>query len=100
MVHFRISCTSKSGKVGLVIKDVEVKVIDEKMSFGDISSQRGFFIHTVMYFAMTPLECYCLTRDIVDDVIDCETLKPFNKMLLLKDITITLDHLFYLKDLG
>lgn len=90
----------KSGKVKLVINNVEVKVLEPTMSFGDISSQPGSYNRKASFYAKTYLECYYLDKQVFDDAIDYEILKPYNKILMLKDITIALDQLYYIKDLG
>ena len=90
----------RTGKVKLVINNIEVKVLEAPMSFGDISSQQGSYNRKASFFAKTYLQCYYLDKQVFEDTIDCEILKPFNKMLMLKDITIALDQLYYIKDLG
>lgn len=89
----------KKGKVKIVINDIEVQTRVEKQSFGDISSQPGSYMRKANFVAKGQVDCYCLDKEVFEDIIDCAILKPFNK-ILLKDITVALDQLFYLKDLG
>lgn len=91
----------KNGQAKIVIKDIEIKVLDKGMSFGDIvTSQPGLYTVKASLYAKTNLECYYLNKTHFDEIIDSELLlRPFNK-ILFKDITIALDQLYYVKELG
>ena len=91
----------KHGEVKIYMKDIEIKRLTKGKSFGDIvTSQAGLYTIKASFYARTHLECFYLTKEIYDEVIESELLlKPFSK-LLFKEITIALDQLYYVKILG
>lgn len=89
------------GKVKIVIGEVEVKEIEPPKSFGDISSHPSSYLRTASFYAATNgVSVYYLEKDSYNDIIDCSVLKPYNNLLNFKDITVSLEQLFYIKDLG
>lgn len=89
----------KSGKVKVYINNVCIKELEKGSSFGEISSLKSYS-RPAIFIAFDKLECYMLDRDSFEEVIDNDMLKPLQKILILKDITIALEHLYYIKELG
>ena len=89
------------GKVKIVIGEIEVKEIEPPKSFGDISSHPGSYLRTASFYAATnDVSVYYLEKESYNDIIDCSVLKPYNNLLNFKDITVSLEQLYYIKDLG
>ena len=88
------------GKVSLIINKVEVQVLESPSSFGDISATSEPYEQTASYFAKTSVTCLCLDKEVFIDIIDNETMTKSRKMCTFHDVTITLDQLDFVKELG
>ena len=93
----------KSGSVEIKIATIIIKTLEQNQTFGDICSQIGSYTRKVNFIsASIKCECYYIEKESYDDIVDKDEifLKPLKKMLQMKDITVTLDNLYYLKELG
>lgn len=88
------------GRVKIKINNMDGKILEEGQCFGDIISQSGSYLTTANYIALTAVECFYLEKELYDELFDCEILQPFKSILNVKDITVTLDQLYYIKELG
>jgi cGMP-dependent protein kinase len=89
----------KSGQVRAFIGEVLIKEFGKNESFGDISSGKRYS-KSVTFATNERTECYVLEKEIFDEIIDSSLFKPLEKIFVLKDITITLDNLHFVKELG
>ena len=93
----------KSGSVEIKIDSIILKILEKNQTFGDIYSQIGSYTRKANFISSSlKVECYYIEKENYDDIVDKDEifLKPLKKMLQMKDITISLDNLYYLKDLG
>lgn len=88
-----------SGKVGMEINNVEVKWLSDGHSFGDIISKPTSFSQKATYFAKTNVECFYLEVECYKEIFNVEKFE-ISPTLNLKDETLSLDKLYYVKDLG
>ena len=89
-----------SGRVGIVINNIEVKTLKDGQSFGDIMSASSDYSQKATYYANTVVEVIYLEVDSYKEIIDLGIIRNITSSLNLKDITLTLDKLYYVKDLG
>ena len=93
----------KSGSVEIKIDSIILKILEKNQTFGDIYSQIGSYTRKANFISSSlKVECYYIEKENYDDIVDKDEifLKPLKKMLQMKDITMSLDNLYYLKDLG
>ena len=93
----------KSGNVEIKIGTITIKTLEQNQTFGDICSQICSYTRKANFIsASIKCECYYIEKESYDDIVDKDEifLKPLKKMLQMKDITVTLDNLYYLKELG
>ena len=92
----------KQGNVQILIKDNQIKILSNNSYFGDISSEKGSYSRKANYIALTYCICYTLDKKIFEDFVDKENplYKSLKQMLVLNDVTISLDSLYYVKDIG
>ena len=93
----------KSGTVEIKIDKNTLKILEKNQTFGDIYSQIGSYTRKANFISSSlNVECYYIEKENYDDIVDKDEifLKPLKKMLQMKDITMSLDNLYYLKDLG
>jgi CRP-like cAMP-binding protein len=92
----------KKGNVQILVKENQIKILSNNEYFGDISSEKGSYSRKANYISLTNCTCYTLDKKIFEDFVDKENplLKSLKKMLVLNDVTISLDSLYYVKDIG
>ncbi len=90
----------KNGNVEIKKGSKTLKMIEPGHSFGDIFSQIGAYTRKADFVSNAiKMECYYILKDNYDEIVGFDSLlNPIN--LHMKDITITLDNLYYIRDLG
>ena len=83
-----------------MINNIEVKTLKDGQSFGDIMSASSDYSQKATYYANTVVEVIYLEVDSYKEIIDLGIIRNITSSLNLKDITLTLDRLYYVKDLG
>lgn len=92
----------KSGIVEIKVGKTEGKKLEEKHTFGDISSQAGTYTRKADFIALSDVECYYIDKEVYDEIVDNDNnlINPLKNLIVMKDITITLESLYYVKELG
>lgn len=94
----------KTGKVKVTANQKTLKVLGPKQSFGDICSKQHSYYQTVDCIAMTDVECYYIQKAKYEEIAHNGNKNAFEptigNLLNLKDITVTLDSLFFLREVG
>ncbi len=90
----------KNGNVEIKIGSGTLKILEPGNSFGDIFSQIGAYTRKANFISNAiKMECYYILKEKYDEIVGLDNLfNPLN--IHMKDITMTLDHLYYIKDLG
>ncbi len=90
----------KNGNVEIKIGTKTLKFLEPKHSFGDICSQKGAYTRKANFIAnVIKTECYYIKKECYDKIVGLDNI--FNHLnFKMKDITMTLDNLYYIKDLG
>ena len=90
----------KNGNVEIKIGSGTLKILEPGNSFGDIFSQIGTYTRKANFISNAiKMECYYILKEKYDEIVGLDNLfNPLN--IHIKDITMTLDHLYYIKDLG
>ena len=92
----------KEGNVQIIVKDNQIKLLSNNSYFGDITSEKGSYSSKADFIALTYCICYTLDKKIFEDLVDKENplFKSLKQMLVLNDVTISLDSLYYVKEIG
>ena len=92
----------KTGSVQITISKVVLKTIDKNHTFGDISSQIGEYSRKADFVAFGRVECYIIDKDTYEEIVenDNQVLNPLKKLFVMNDITISLESLYYTRELG
>ena len=90
----------KNGNVEIKIGTKTLKFLEPNHSFGDICSQKGAYTRKANFIAnVIKTECYYIKKENYDKIVGLDNI--FNHLnFRMKDITMTLDNLYYIKDLG
>lgn len=89
----------KAGKVKVYKGREFVREMETGSTFGEISLLTNF-IRSATVKASGTVECYVLSKESFDEVIDINLLKHLQKVISLQDISVTLEELFFVKILG
>ena len=92
--------TLLSGTVAMDINNIEVKTLSSGQSFGDIISTDNNYAQKATYYAKTNVDAMYIEAEAYKEIIDLGVIKSFTSSLNLKDITLTIEQLFYVKELG
>ena len=91
----------KEGKIQIFINGKKVKKLTETQTFGDISSEKGSYSRKADFVSLTKIICFIIEKESYEQLFDDnELFQPLKKMLFLKDLTISLDSLYYIRDIG
>lgn len=90
----------RKGKVKVLINNIHIKDLEQGAYFGDITNSPDFYSKKACFLASDRVECYTLDKDAYEEIIDSSIEKPIHSVMVLKDITIQIDQLYYLKELG
>ena len=92
----------KEGNVQILVNEMQIKILQNNQNFGDIHSEKGSYSKKADFIALTNCICYTLNKKIYEDLVDIENpiFKTLKKMLVLNDVTISLDSLYYVKEIG
>lgn len=92
----------KSGVVHITISKVIVKILDKNHTFGDISSQIGEYSRKADFVAFGRVECYIIDKEIYEEIVDNDNqvLKPLKQLLVMNDLTISLENLYFIREIG
>ena len=92
----------KTGSVQITISKVVLKTLDKNHTFGDISSQIGEYSRKADFIACGRVECYIIDKDTYEEIVenDNQVLNPLKKLFVMNDITISLESLYYTRELG
>ena len=92
----------KSGQVQIQISKVVVKTLEKHQSFGDISSHAGEYSRKADFVSNGKVECFILEKETYEEIIenDNQVLEPLKQLLVMNELTLSLDNLFFIKELG
>ena len=92
----------KIGTVHITISKVAVKTLEKNHTFGDISSQIGEYSRKADFVASGRVECYIIDKETYEEIVenDNQVLNPLKKLLVMNDVTISLESLYYIRELG
>ena len=92
----------KEGKIEIKNKEKKINILSSNQYFGDITSEKGFYSRKADFISLTKSIIYTIEKKIYEEIVDKENplFKTLKKILMLNDITISLDSLFYVKDIG
>ena len=92
----------KIGTVHITISKVAVKTLEKNHTFGDISSQIGEYSRKADFVAPGRVECYIIDKETYEEIVenDNQVLNPLKKLLVMNDVTISLESLYYIRELG
>ena len=95
------------GRVNIQIKKsdktIVIRTLENNQTFGDISNKNNFYTQKVDFIANSYVKCLFLEKEIYEKFTENSTeILNFNQLIIndFNDLTITLDELYYLKDLG
>lgn len=89
----------KEGKVDVFINGIFIKELDKNESFGEVSCLRRYS-RPATFVAKGKVDCWMIIKEFFDEVLGSNELKPHRKLMMLKDITISLENLYFVKDIG
>ena len=92
----------KEGEVQIVINEKEIKTLSNNNSFGDILSEKNSYSRNANFFSLTKTIIYTLNKKKYEEIVDKENplFQTLKKLIVINDITINLNSLYYVKDIG
>ena len=89
------------GKIEIYIEKNNIKKLTKNQFFGDIISQKGSYSRKANFIALTKVICLIIEKENYEKILEEDELfQHLKKMLVLKDLTISLDSLFFVRDVG
>ena len=80
-----------------------VKYLSKGDSFGDISMYPSYYSQKANYKAVTKVQCFCIRKEIYEELVSQDSscfLSKINFGQFTKDFTISIDKLYFVKELG
>ena len=93
----------KNGSVQIKIGDVIIQTLEEGMTFGEFTTFKKITKKANYIASSSKVECYYIEKENYEDITEKEILTPLKKYLRKekdKNNNITLEQLYYIKDLG
>ncbi len=88
------------GKIEIFIENNNIKKLTKNQFFGDIISQKGSYSRKANFISLTKVICLIEKENYEKILEEDELFQHLKKMLVLKDLTISLDSLFFVRDIG
>ena len=93
----------KSGSVQISIGDIIIQTLDPGSTFGEFTNYKKMKKRANFIAANSIVECYYIEKEIYEEIMEKEILFPLKKYLTKvknNDDDISLDKLYYIRDLG
>ena len=91
----------QEGKIEILIENNHLKKLTKNQFFGDIISQKGSYSRKANFISLTKVICLIIEKETYEKILEEDELfQSIKKMLFLKDLTISLDSLFFVRDIG
>ena len=91
----------QEGKIEIEVENKNIKKLTKNQFFGDIISQKGSYSRKANFISLTKVICLIIEKETYEKILEEDELfQSIKKMLFLKDLTISLDSLFFVRDIG